>query len=519
MTRLQKLIDFDLLAWVANSWLIRNRGQRNLFLALLALNTFTFLMFITHHFIHNHASRFPWIGPRDQVFAGRWFNEYLLKLNYAADIPVYLPMFSILLSVLGGMVLIRIWRLHLSHVEQFIVLGLLTTFPVALSYFYYTYQTPLFFVSVFFAILAVAVCNRIHPLNIIAGAVLTMLTLASYQPALSIIATIIASSFIADLIRNSSTDGVQQSIRQTFLLALARVGALIAGLFAYKTSLTILGIKASHATKTVALADIPDRWLTVAKASFKHLSMTQPDLLTTVKTALVIVFVAAVIISVINVRRSWTRIALVLLSWPLLVIATKAMYLVSSDGALYQYRYNGALGFFHAFTAVTLLHFTNFKTLRSVALLLLIFILMRFVQADLVRQEVLYRGEQHDMAIANRILTRMESLPDIDFSKTYDFVRIGKYSNFRNERFKTRSHTYDTYGDGHMDNGEVTDRWTDEEVFQLLGAKVKFKFNGTDSNFASKEADARQNRLQNRAPWPHESSVFIEDDTIFVYMK
>ena len=70
-----------------------------------------------------------------------------------------------------------------------------------------------------------------------------------------------------------------------------------------------------------------------------------------------------------------------------------------------------------------------------------------------------------------------------------------------------------------MDNGEVTDRWADEDVFIMLGSKIPFKHRGYDPDFSTKMETARKSLLSDRKPWPHRSSVFIHDDTIYIYMN
>ncbi len=511
---IQAVLNFDLQDALRNSVVWNTQRERNLFGAVLLLNLIAFGMFIIHHMLHNHTPRFPWIGPQDQFFAGRWFNVVLLKLNYLADLPILGPLMAIAFSAIAGLLLLRIWRLNLSGLESFIVLGMLTTFPMCLAYFYYTYQTPLFGIAILFAVWSVYVLQKATVLRFAAGALIAMLGLASYQPSLSIMTTVIASAFIADLIREKDTE-----IRPAIVIAGLRTAAVAVGTLCYRMSLSILEINQSHATRTVELHQLPERVVLVVRNSFRHLTITQPDLLAFLKTVLLCVLLAALIAAVFRSRRKLLVAALIVISFPLLIIATKSMFLLSSDTGFFNYRYNMAMAFLHAFSFAALVHCIDRQILRSAAFAVGAFLVLRFVQADLVRQEVLYRGQQHDMALANRILTRMESLPDLDVSKTYDFVRVGKYSQFRQDALSRGGREAETYGDSHMDNGEITDRWTDEEVFVLLGSKINFKFRGTDPNFIEKVNSARATTLKDRMPWPHASSVFIEDETIYVYVN
>ena len=512
--------NFDLQKVLMKLPIIASGGERRLFTQLLLLNLIAFGMFVTHHMLHNHTPRFPWIAESDQLFAGRWFNIPLIHINYLADMPIYGPLIGIVFSILSGMLVLKIWRLSLSASEQFVTLGLLTAFPISLVYFYYTYQTPLFCIALLFAAAAMLTVSRFTAWRIALGAAIAMLAFASYQPSVSVMATIAVSAFIADLARDEGAktlEAVKTLVARTLSIG---VGAIL-----YRTSLTILDIKISKATSTVALEDQPARIVKVVQKSFEHLTTTQPDLLSFMKTLLTVLLVAAVVAAVAKTRRRLASAALIMLASPVLIIASKAMFLLSPDNGFFSYRYNMAMAFMHAFSFALLIHCLGLRLLRSCAFALGAFLLLRFVQADLVRQEVLYRGEQHDLALANRILSRMEELPDLDVAKTYDLVRIGKYSTFRQTALSSNGEKSDTYGDSHMDNGEVTDRWTDESVFVLLGTKIKFEFPGldttrsTDPNFLQKETDAHKTLLAGRKPWPDASSVFIHDDTIYVYMN
>lgn len=70
-----------------------------------------------------------------------------------------------------------------------------------------------------------------------------------------------------------------------------------------------------------------------------------------------------------------------------------------------------------------------------------------------------------------------------------------------------------------MDHGEIADRWADEQVMILLGSRIKFKNTGFDPDFMKKMQDFREKYAGKRKKWPHGEAVFIEDDTIYVYMN
>src|SRR5690606_21343151 len=149
--------------------------------------------------------------------------------------------------------------------------------------------------------------------------------------------------------------------------------------------------------------------------------VSQPDLLEPIKISLLAALMLASALCAWKLRGAALLMVASLVLWGLAVIATKFIFiLVAPDGSIYDYRYNSSLGFLHAFSFWILLRYAGSAT--PLALLVVGFLVLRFVQADLVRQEVLLRGQQHDLALANRILVRIEALPELDTTKPYDLV-------------------------------------------------------------------------------------------------
>ncbi|MEL7055544.1 MAG: glucosyltransferase domain-containing protein [Pseudomonadota bacterium] len=506
MIKFNKITNFDISSYAANK-----RNSSVLFLSLVALNVFAFFIFVAHHPLHNHALRMPWINPLDQVHHGRWFNFFLMKLTGAADIPVFLPLFAIVLNVISGILLLRILDLKLSKLESFIVVGLITTFPMFLSLFYFTWSTPLTVIGGMFAVLSVFCTKKLSFFSVLSGSFFFLLMMASYQVGISIFAAVAVMSIISALYANARFTDILYSGVARFL------SAVFGGLL-YLFSIELTGAS-SHATETIGLEQLPARIVQVAEISFQHLIVTQPDLLNFQKELGLALLAIGVLLSLLVRPVSPARMVLVLASWLVLIVSTKAMYLVSSNNVFFEYRYNTSLAFLLGFTAAIALHCSQLKIVRSTVIVLSLLLLTKNVQADLIRQEVLMRGQQHDLALANRILARIESLSQLDTTKTYDLVRVGSYSSFRHSIMSAQGHGWDKPGDTHMDKGDITDTWADEDVFILLGSKVRFKHRGFDPQFKKKIQDARAELLNDRKPWPHKSSVFIHEDKIIVYMN
>ena len=510
---LYKSRSFDITTSFARHPIFGDQIWFKVFISLLLLNITAYFLFVSQHPIYNHEFRFPWIQARHGVHHGRWFNLVLRNITNSADIYAFVPLFAILMNVVAGFMSMKVWGLKQKPFETFIIIGLITTYPAFLSFYYFSWTTILFMSGTFFAVLALSICRRFKILDITLGGIVVMIMMASYQPSISVYTTVAVGSAIAALIARNDIPIVDM-MRTLF----ARVIASAIGLGAYKISVIFMGIK-KYTIATVTLEDVPERVLKVIEVSIRQLTVTQPELMTPLKTALLVLFIMAVIISLICVRKSLVKVGLVLGLWFGLVVATKSMYLLSPDTQFFLYRYNTSLAFFHAFTAAVIIYGSRLSSVRSLAILFTGFLLFRFVQVDLIRQEVLLRGQQHDLAFANRLLVRMESLPDIDFKKKYDLIRVGNFPDYRGTIFRSKGHRWEEKGDLHMDDARITSASADENVFILLGSKIQFQNTGSDGKFREKMLDARRNLLKDRKPWPHDSSIFVSNDKLIIYLQ
>ena len=507
---LNKIKAFDIEAKILSSL---NPKTTKIFMALIALNILTYIIFFTEHPLHNHGFRMPWIEPKHGYPHGRWFNMLLSYLTNKADIPAILPLIAILMCITSGFMALRIWKFDLSSIETFIVIGLLTTYPAYLAFYYFSWTTVLFMNGTFFALLATVSCRALRLSHIIPGGALVTIMMASYQPSISVFVTVSALACISAIMTSQKALSFH-----VFKPLIARALAAITGLIGYVVSIKLTGVQA-HSTKGVELSEVPMRIKKVIEVSIEQFTITQPEFMSFMKVLLGILIIAAILSSLWLVRKSIGKTLVLLILWAGAILATKTMYLLSPDVQYYEYRYNTAAAFLYGFAAAILLQGLGIKIIKSIALIFTSFILLRFVQADLTRQEVLLRGQQHDIAFANRILTRIENLPDLDITKPYDLIRVGSYPHYRDQLLRTHNHSWEMKGDNHLDDARLTAAWADEDIFIHLGSSVKFKHRGFDPAFYKKAKEAKAKLLEGRKKWPDQSSVFISDDKIIIYLE
>ena len=492
---------------------------------VLALNVLAYFVYISQFLLNNHGGRFTWIDPTEQLFAGRWFTPFLFWLNNSGNIPTFTPLVFILLSILSAVLVVQLWGYKLSRFRYVLILSLLTLYPAFTGGLYYHYASFIFPASILLSVGALLLACRMSILSIIGASLLVTFSLASNQPALSTLSTLFVTYCIVVLVMTPLNDRAFLVVFKNDVLP--KIMSIVLGVLLYKISLPLFGIGSSHASSTIAPGQILTHAGTVISRSFDHLIISQPEFQSSIKyillSVVILAFVTLLIRSITKNHAIRAKLISVVLLFVLsfsLVLATKAMYFVSDTNNFYEYRYNFALAYFYAFTFFVLLSHLKSKYLGAVVNLVAIFIVLRFIQADLIRQGVLLRGQSHDMALANRILYRIESLPQIDPDKEYLLVRVGNYPNYRLRELSSRGHGTDKIGSNHMDYGYISGLMAAGSVMELLGSTIKFKHTQVNPNFRRDAEEARELiELEGRLPWPHPSSVFINDDKVIVYLK
>lgn len=491
------------------------------------ISVIAFFLFVSEFFMQSHGQRFPWVPLQDQVYAGRWFTPVVFWLNYGANIPVLGPLTSIFVYVISTVLVLQLWRFLDVGYKLVVLTCVASTFPMFTAVLYYNYASLQWPMSILLGLIGLIFASSAGIGSVTLGAIFVMFAMACNQTVLSTLCVV----FVGIVLRRFIDAPVVLSfVRWPTVRPLLAIGLSIAiGAAFYRLSLDVLSVPVSHATSVgIGGPGYLDRVVKVVTASFTHLWLTQPDFLIGTKYLLAAAILGGVLVqaarTIIENRKSPGGILLgiVFLSllYVLLVVSGKAMFFVSDNNSFYTYRYNLGLAYFHMFFACALLSTYRSRIIVSAGLIICTVISVRFIQVDLVRQAVLHRGQTHDLAIANRILYRIESLPNLDLAKQYTLVRIGEYPAFRQKSFKSRGRSFEHRGADHMDRGFLTETWAPAAVMDFLGTEINFASAGYNPSFRQDIARGREIvKAQGRLRWPDDSSVFIEGDYIYVYMR
>ncbi len=491
------------------------------FVTCFAVSALVYSIFIFHQLLNDHAIKLPWLPSlSEQVGHGRWMGPVISVLHYGADLPVFNPLLGLAMACLAIIVTIRLWGGNGFGAPIIVAGSAMSLFPTAMAFLYYSWITPMMFASWLFAAAAAAGAVHANWRWNAAGAVAVTLVLASYQASIEVFLIIVAGTLIMRL-ADAGPNLPAVEIQRCLITGARAAAVLVLGGLLYWISLAAFDVNLNRAASVDGIGTLATRFTEVVQAAFQHLWLSQPDLLRPVKIAGLVLLAAASGLTVYAVRGSAAAVALMIALWLAAIIATKAIFLISDPGGpFWQYRYNTSLAFLTGMSVWAAIRYCPRGVLRTSVISACALLVVVFAQADLARQSIMLRAQQHDMALANRVLFRIESLADLDRSKTYDLVRVGRYPMFRWRMLRGHGMQVDAMGDAHMDMGEVSALWVDEDVLELLGSSVRFQQSGFDPAASQKARALRESgALDDRQPWPHASSVFIEGDMIVVYMS
>lgn len=502
------------------------------FLFLLILGIFAYFMFISQFFLDNHAFRMPWLADGEQVQNGRWMGPAIGWITYGANVPVVMPVLSIVLCIISAFIAGYTYQSHHHALALTALCAIVLVAPINLAFYYYGFMSPIFFTANLIAATAALILSRLSLVRVLFGAMLVVFMLATYQAALGVLAVLVLTGVVwrscaaaagtdkpvsAELARAPANRSYYEEPRSIFAIWAPAGGGIVAasaGLAVYYMTIQYLPDN-GKAIDITDMAALTARIREVSIAAFRHIVITQPDILGSLNAALGILLVSGVVATLWRARKSAASLVSVLVAWPLAILGTKAIFFITDPGGVYQYRYNAGLIYLYAFSGYALLSFSRRGIFYLVSCALLAFVVIVSVQADLVRQHVLFRGQERDLSTFNRILYRIESLPEYDASASYDIVRIGSLPRYRLRLLGSNGRQWDEIGDGHMDYGEISDLWVDHHVFGLLGATIRIG-PGPKQTAAQIRGEGL---LEGRRPWPAESSVFIDNGRIIIYVS
>lgn len=543
MNRISAFGNTDIFKILGESWRKFPPTWRQTFYIAFPISLAVFSFTIMNQPLGNHdLKNVPWIVALDQVKLGRWFCAAVYSLTGFAQQPVLTHVLAGAFSVATGIVTAAQLRKD-DHVAQMVLLVLLVAIsPYVLFHYYYRWMAAIYPLAALFGVSALLVASRLTIPRLAGSSLLILLSIATYQPMVNVIATVFVFHLIFLLIESARINvSFSTKIRDKVI---PKVLAIIFGSAFYLISLVplkLLGvIRNPYQLNLVNPGKMLDRLVLVAKSSFESLVADQVFLPAMTKYLLLLLALTAVAVGTARILRfsnsalmGTVRTVLFLALMACSLFAAKVLFLVSPIGGIHGLKWGYGLAFFYLGCAALIFRYGGVAT-GNAAAVIMVGILISFCWNDLIYQELLVRGNQHDYAFGNRILGRIEALPDLDPQRSYKYMPIGDYPDFRGNRyFKNRGRYFSNPLGGKTEKSvrvlppgnqffnSLAPQGSPHLIFEFLGSKLALEraLPASFDNSTSWGPVVKAIEFAEQAePWPHRSSVGIVDEYIFVYL-
>ena len=478
-----------------------------------------------------HTINFMWGGDdwgavryatelKDGLSEGRFSAYWLQELLFNGKIlPVINNLWAFAGLSLAGILLAYYWNLP-KKTSTYVVTSLFFAVnPYTLSWLYFAKNTlgnlwlPAFILSALIMSEKKSDnMNKKYFYNLTA-ILLTIVSLGTYLPIVSFIAIAVIGKIIISLI-TEETNFTQtlQTFTQTLsnLLASAMLFAFIIIILqeknimadAYNTQLEDL---------VVIFAKVPSMLQTM----IEQLVVPMPFIDIAYKLFYVIILLVAIFTIIFKSKSTYNALVSLLLV-VFALVCTKITYLFSIQ-SLNNPDFVARIDFyslpiFYTLMLSIILNLANNTQYKYTFIFAVLIVFMSFVRVSYA-QKVWKFGWDAETKLAERIITRLEKMPEFNINKQYKLIQIGEQSLRKNYYVKRNNE----YQSNELLNSAYYKEGKGKEAYNFYYQTDFIKEDASLSNLT--EPQVKEFILNNARPWPAKESIAIINDYIIIILN
>ncbi len=489
------------------------------FLAALVVNIFVFFFDLAQFPLGDHD-----VGYQDGVpllsggRSGRWFAPILYLLSGNVQIPVYTQILAFIGQIAAGMAAVLLWFPKAGAWLLFVGGVFVSCMPAVTEFYYYHWQAPTFSCAQLFMILALHISLRSNLRNVVKyGIAIGLCTsaMATYQ---SSIMTWTVCFWGYALTQCQNWNGTGTALRVFCRKALPTLASFLLAGGLYYISLQLyplVGLSLElYQFQTTSLCELPARFLELAKMAWLHLLVPQGFMSLWLKLLLLACMACGAVCMLyqaLHNERKWLRVCMIGSGILLFPLVAKSQFLLSASTEWYRYAFL-ALGLSYTYLFFVLILLASQVILaRNVGFVLLLFLLPCMAINCLDQQVRHVRQVNHDMAILNRVIGRIEAHPNYQPDKRYNLVQLGSITPYL-------KNAPGMGVDNPLVKQTVSQTWNPGfelwllSKYLLLGDRINEEVS-TRPELMAKALEY----VHGKAPFPAKDSIGIIGDTIILY--
>lgn len=368
------------------------------------------------------------------AFEGRPLHFVLQSIFFGGEVlPILNNMLAFAALTLSGVLLAKYWQIPFSKLNYTLFTVFTAVLPYTLVWLFYAKDTlinlSLPLIGVCGLLAADYAVNEKRPLFHWLAIGLFYFAFASYVAVINLLCV----CFIGNLMQTYANGkvGIIPLIKKKLWTA----GDIFVSLICFKLTLCFLPVSSTYNTQVVAWEDIPQKLMETVMAMFAQFITPLPFMEYKFKLLLLLLCIWGFILLLYKGGKAKIipQVGMLLL---VLFASKTAFFLANEKGQILAQMENFAfvprldfygLAYIYALGAAFILSHLNGK-LRKAGVVLVIIIAFMSMVRDMYAQKVWKLGFDAEMKAHERIVARMEKLPNFDISRRYRLLQIGSLS-------------------------------------------------------------------------------------------
>ncbi|MDR3357735.1 MAG: hypothetical protein LBN96_02525 [Desulfovibrio sp.] len=279
-----------------------------------------------------------------------------------------------------------------------------------------------------------------------------------------------------------------------------------------------LSLEGAYQFRTLSAGETLRRIPGVIKAAYAHFFVVQPFMGPWLKALLLFVSAGGFVALIHEARTrkiAYGRVILLVLGMLLLPVTAKSQFFVSAGESYYLFRFTSlGLNYVYLFFLLALLGSGSVKA-RNAGFALGILLLPSMIINCLYQQVLHVRSNTHDIATLNRVVMKMEELPEFSLDKTWNLVQFGRTAPYMARTWSSR---YDEDGLSGF-HGTISQVWRPGFALRLIEADLKLAERMNE--YGTSNPDILRKAVsfaEGKKSFPAPGSVGIVDDVIVLVL-
>ena len=448
------------------------------------------------------------------AFEGRPLHFVLQSIFFDGHVlPILNNIFAFAALTLSGLLLARYWQLPATILNYTLFAGYVAVLPYTMVWLFYAKDLLINLSLPLIAISGLVLADREYTkkrwYHLLAIA-LFYFAFASYVAIVNLLAVcLIGKIFVEYIAKKSFIKVVRAKIPAMMDMVIALV--------LFKCTLAFLSLSSDYNTKMVSLDYLPEKLIETLTVMFTQFVVPTPFMEPKYKYLLLAVCIAGVgcALKKGGIKKLFLGIIFVL---GMLFASKLAFFIADERGQVLAEMENFAfvprldfygLAYVYAFGLVLLLSYYPKKWKKATLGLVMVIIFMSMVR-DVYAQKVWKLGFDAEMKAHERIVGRLEQMPDFRAGRKYRLLQIGSLSLRKNYYREVTGEATSL----DMLSTSFTPQYMSRIVYNFYYPEDIFYDNATVSDLSEKGREF----LKNAKVYPSLGSIFIDGDIVIMVL-